>query len=533
MTEIISAKQEKKVRNSCIMSVKQAKVRRMSLNDCLKRHTSASCGFPIFEAELAAFDKHNNDAMLADADDVFEDDVFDIVDFPLDRGFSGRDRGYGGDRGFERAGSGGSGGFDRGFGGDRDGGRRFGSGYGRDREGGDRSSFNRYGDRDNRGGGFGDRRGYSPPRDRMGDRDRGFSGGRDSPPKERPKLALQPRSKPADAGSADSRSSIFGDAKPVDTTRFEEMSRNERMKDTKEAAPRSQQSYEGRRERDYPRDGDQRPDDETANRGPPGERPRLNLQKRSKPLEDGSNKSESKAASIFGAAKPVDTAAREREIEVRLQRERELEQQDLVEKDNRERRLSSTEHSSRSSRTRNDSNNSNEGEKRSRKLSSSSSGKGIRTVAPPPGVGSARVRRDSTLSDQEDNVFDEEHNAGPPSKSPKSPPANKDEPPPKMVPAPPPKENIWEKRKASQPISPPAKSEVPTETNRPPVEKQASQEDRSKDKENMVPAPTSADSAWKKGKPDLVPAGTPTENVWEKRKKSEQQSKPPSNSGLG
>ena len=76
---------------------------------------------------------------------------------------------------------------------------------------------------------------------------------------------------------------------------------------------------------------------EAGERAPPSERPRLNLQKRTKPIDDDSSKTE-KTASIFGNAKPVDTAAREREIEDRLQRERTLDQQELAEKDNRERR---------------------------------------------------------------------------------------------------------------------------------------------------------------------------------------------------
>ena len=47
---------------------------------------------------------------------------------------------------------------------------------------------------------------------------------------------------------------------------------------------------------------------------PGGGRPRLNLQKRTKPKEDAYAPS----SSIFGGAKPVDTAARERQIEEKL-----------------------------------------------------------------------------------------------------------------------------------------------------------------------------------------------------------------------
>ena len=57
----------------------------------------------------------------------------------------------------------------------------------------------------------------------------------------------------------------------------------------------------------------------------PPERPRLQLQPRTKPLEDTSGERERgeggrASSSIFGQAKPVDTAAREREIEERLLR---------------------------------------------------------------------------------------------------------------------------------------------------------------------------------------------------------------------
>ena len=48
------------------------------------------------------------------------------------------------------------------------------------------------------------------------------------------------------------------------------------------------------------------------------ERPVLNLQKRTKPLDESQPTSTS---SIFGGAKPVDTAAKQREIEERLDRE--------------------------------------------------------------------------------------------------------------------------------------------------------------------------------------------------------------------
>ena len=55
---------------------------------------------------------------------------------------------------------------------------------------------------------------------------------------------------------------------------------------------------------------------------PPPERPRLQLQSRTKPPEDtsGGRGGGRASSSIFGQAKPVDTAARDREIEERLLR---------------------------------------------------------------------------------------------------------------------------------------------------------------------------------------------------------------------
>jgi len=64
--------------------------------------------------------------------------------------------------------------------------------------------------------------------------------------------------------------------------------------------------------------------------GAPKERPRLKLQPRSRPLEEAGQVSGSSA--IFGGAKPVDTAARERQIEEKLQMKK---QHSASEKENR------------------------------------------------------------------------------------------------------------------------------------------------------------------------------------------------------
>ena len=91
----------------------------------------------------------------------------------------------------------------------------------------------------------------------------------------------------------------------------------------------------GYRDRDYGRHGPQdsgprgyrdRDMDYSRRRDDaPAERPRLQLQPRSKPREEGEDKGSS---AIFGGAKPVDTAAKEKEIEERLQKKKEEEQRE-------------------------------------------------------------------------------------------------------------------------------------------------------------------------------------------------------------
>jgi len=127
-----------------------------------------------------------------------------------DRGRGGGERRGGGDSEFDRYVSERGNDRDRGFGGFRD----------RDERGGGRSGFS------DRGG---DRGGYS---DRGGDRE--FNRRSPEPAKERPRLVLQPRSVKKEEGEAapvaaaaapapepvkrEPRASIFGSAKPVDTT---------------------------------------------------------------------------------------------------------------------------------------------------------------------------------------------------------------------------------------------------------------------------------------------------------------------------
>ncbi|XP_040196563.1 eukaryotic translation initiation factor 4B isoform X2 [Rana temporaria] len=158
--------------------------------------------------------------------------------------------------------------------------------------------------------------------------------------------------------------------------------------------------------------------------GGPIQRPRLNLKPRTAPKEEESTAT-SRAASIFGGAKPVDTAAREREVEERLQKEQEKMHRHL--EDDRPRQIE------RKPRERHPSWRSEENQERSRTGSESSqTGTG----------GSSRIsRRRESEKSVENEVFGKDEE--PPSlKSPKS----DSQLPFKVMPAPPPKENAWAKR---------------------------------------------------------------------------------------
>ena len=209
-----------------------------------------------------------------------------------------------------------------------------------------------YGDREERRGGFGD---YAdrPPREELGpsradesdswSRDRKQLPERDSryddrPPREerdwgslrsrtsaaapsddfgsrgeRPKLNLKPRSESADAAGANSQSSLFGGAKPVDVKYVEDKPR--------EAIPAREERTE-RKQYDAPKDSDgdrwgRKPSfaprkEEELREATPEERaarPKLNLQKRSTDAPVAS--SGSAQSSLFGGARPREEALKE------------------------------------------------------------------------------------------------------------------------------------------------------------------------------------------------------------------------------
>ncbi|XP_041372165.1 eukaryotic translation initiation factor 4B-like [Gigantopelta aegis] len=399
---------------------------------------------------------------------------------------------------------------DRGFGdryGDRDS-RSFGS----DR-GGDRGGFgDRYGDRDR---GFGDRdRGFGD-RDRgFGDRDKRFGGDRDFGDRNRDGGRYSDRYGDRDSG----RSYGFSDR---DGGRDGGRGFGGRDQGGSYGSGyRREGGYDryGRRERYGDRSERQEIREPSSSDGGK-ERPRLQLQPRSKPTEKVAApepaKEVSRSASIFGSAKPVDTASKEMEIEKRLAQQKVLGDHYKLDEEKENRDYSNRREMSSGSRPRRDSNRSSDGEPKRERHLSNSSGKGIRTVPPP--VTNSRTRKDSDLSNHSDVVSDEREDA-------KAVTPTKKEELAKLVPAPPPKENVWEIRKTgqhspgsqtSEPQSPPA-----TESNQLP---------------KSPTSPVSPTNAWSKGRPDVRSQNSsPSDNVWSKRQQTrEDGGKGPSDGSRG
>ncbi|XP_056130997.1 eukaryotic translation initiation factor 4Ba isoform X2 [Lampris incognitus] len=206
----------------------------------------------------------------------------------------------------------------------------------------------------------------------------------------------------------------------------------------------------GERDR-YGGDRDDRYDrrEERREERAPLQRPKLNLKPRSVPKEEeeqggGSSSvpvttqsSGSRSSSIFGGAKPVDTAAKEREVEERLKKEQERLARQLEEDKSRgldrkprdkDRDPSWRNEESQAERSRTGSESSQQG---------STSGRGSR-------------RRESERS-VENEVFSgkEDDPSSPVASSPRPPSTSSSKEPLKVMPAPPPKENAWAKRSAA------------------------------------------------------------------------------------
>ncbi|XP_048238555.1 eukaryotic translation initiation factor 4B-like isoform X1 [Haliotis rufescens] len=385
------------------------------------------------------------------------------------RSFGDRDggRSFGGDRDGGRS-FGGDRDGGRSFGGDRDGGRSFGGdrdggrSFGGDRDGGrsfggDRDGGRSFGgDRDGGGGGrFGDRDGGGRFSDRYGDRDGDRYGGRSRGFSDR------------DGGRRG-----FGSG-------FQ----------SREDGGGGGGGFSDR----YGSRGGDRPSSRDTSQEAPKERPRLQLQPRSKP-SDGTGAEERKS-SIFGSAKPVDTSAREREIEDRLQRERQM----ISHRYDDEKENRNYDNRPTGSRTRRDSDRSDGGSKRERRLSSSS-GKGVRPGPPP--VTSQRSRRDSELSNHSD-VFNDDKEEPKPATSPKKEDSSK------LVDAPPPKENAWSRRPPSS----------------------QSSEPRSPTSSDPGTSPTS--NQWGKGRPEQRQDNASRDSAWGKRQDRDSDNRGPGYSDRG
>ncbi|XP_076610565.1 eukaryotic translation initiation factor 4Ba isoform X3 [Chaetodon auriga] len=194
----------------------------------------------------------------------------------------------------------------------------------------------------------------------------------------------------------------------------------------------------GEREDRYERRDDRRED------RAPQQRPKLNLKPRSVPKEEegsgssGSSQaappsSGSRASSIFGAAKPVDTAAKEREVEERLKKQEERLQRQLEEDKGRapDRKMRDRDPSWRNEESHTE---------RSRTGSESSQ----------HGSTSRGSRcRDSERSGENEVFSGREGDSSSPGASPQPTSTGSAKEPLKVMPAPPPKENAWAKRSAA------------------------------------------------------------------------------------
>ncbi|XP_046880732.1 eukaryotic translation initiation factor 4Ba isoform X1 [Hypomesus transpacificus] len=175
----------------------------------------------------------------------------------------------------------------------------------------------------------------------------------------------------------------------------------------------------------------------------PTQRPKLNLKPRSVPKEEEQGGGGSAApapapssgrASIFGGAKPVDTAAKEREVEERLKKEQERLQRQLEEDKNRG--------PERKPRDRD-----RDPSWRSEEPPAERSRTGSESSQPGSTSGRASRRRESERS-VENEVFSgrEDDPPSPGARPPSSNSSTSSKEPLKVMPAPPPKENAWAKR---------------------------------------------------------------------------------------
>lgn len=271
----------------------------------------------------------------------------------------------------------------------------------------------------------------------------------------------------------------------------------------------------------YNRDDRQgsRADRQSPPRETPSERPRLNLKPRTKAPEERQTTDKppvrKTSANIFGDAKPVDTAAKEREIEERLRRGRDDESRRKAD----EEKENNTTNTSPGYRPRQYSGE--EGGGRQRRLSSNSSGKG--RPGPPPVTSPGKSRRDSDNSNHSQEVFSGGEETKEEPRSPVS-PAHRDELASKLVPAPPPSVNVWEKRKETVVKTAVVSVKSPMESHT-----HIKSETRS-----IADAPSSSSSSSSTSQsPENKAAPPPKENPWTRRQYNKESDAPVSSSPLG
>ncbi|CAM9625261.1 unnamed protein product [Lampetra planeri] len=295
---------------------------------------------------------------------------------------------------------------------------------------------------------------YEPDRERFRDRERSFGPRRDVDHYR----DSQDRYDDRDSGYDDRRSSDRGQSgrRPFGSG-FRRESYDDRHDDYRG------DRYGDRREERFERRGDYgRRDDYIREERGPVQRPKLNLKPRSTPKEEGvlppPAPATQKLAFIFGGAKPVDTAAREREVEERLKREQEEMERRLSEQG----RLGKPEWIQRE---RHPSWRSDDDRLERRPTSDTSeTGRSSRGASP-------RVRKESDVSGDNEVFTREDGPLSPATRPPRQPeqqpqqssqqrelpqlvPQATPQTAAKLVPAPPPKENAWVKRCGSARVGP-------------------------------------------------------------------------------
>uniref|UniRef100_S4RLI4 Eukaryotic translation initiation factor 4B n=1 Tax=Petromyzon marinus TaxID=7757 RepID=S4RLI4_PETMA len=301
-----------------------------------------------------------------------------------------------------------------------------------------RRNGDQYGDRDRMSSWGRDR--YEPDRERFRDRERSFGPRRDVDHYRDSQDRYDDRDSGYDDRRSSDRGSDFRSGRRPFGSGFRRESYDDRHDDYRG------DRYGDRREERFERRGDygRRDDYIREERAGPVQRPKLNLKPRSTPKEEGvpppPAPATQKLAFIFGGAKPVDTAAREREVEERLKREQEEMERRLSEQG----RLGKPEWIQRE---RHPSWRSDDDHLERRPTSDTSeTGRSSRGAS---ATSSASARESDVPGDNE--VFTREDGPlSPATRSPRQP----EQQPQQLVPAPPPKENAWVKRCGSAKVGP-------------------------------------------------------------------------------